>query len=120
MARAAMPDADLGDEALADAPTELLTDAGEVALVRRLAEWPRIIDAAAEAHEPHRVAYYLHDLASDFHAHWNRGKDDDRLRFVNSSDPRSTCARLALVRAISMVLAAGLGILGVSAPDEMR
>ncbi len=84
------------------------------------AEFPRIVEAAAEAHEPHRVAFYLHDLASDFHAHWNRGKDNPDLRFVNRDDPQSTQARLALVRAVMIVLASGLAILGVSAPDEMR
>lgn len=97
-----------------------LSDVGEVGLIRRIAEFPRIVEAAAEAHEPHRIAFYLHDLASDFHAHWNRGKDNPQLRFVNRDDPQSTLARLALVRAVMIVLASGLDILGVSAPDEMR
>jgi arginyl-tRNA synthetase len=97
-----------------------LTDQGELALVRRLAEFPRVVEGAADAHEPHRVAFYLHDLAAEFHGHWNRGKDHPHLRFVNRDDPLSTGARLALVRAVKIVLASGLGILGVGAPDEMR
>ncbi len=113
-----MPDAAAAD--VSKAPFDRLTDEGEVGLIRRLAEFPRIVESAADAHEPHRVAFYLHDLASDFHAHWNRGKDNPGLRFVNRDDPESTLARLALVRAVMIVLASGLAILGVSAPDEMR
>lgn len=105
---------------LVSADLGLLSDVGEVGLIRRIAEFPRIVEAAADVHEPHRIAFYLHDLASDFHAHWNRGKDNPQLRFVNRDDPQSTLARLALVRAVMIVLASGLDILGVSAPDEMR
>jgi arginyl-tRNA synthetase len=105
---------------LTQAPVELLTDSGELSLVRRIAEFPRVVEQAAESHEPHRIAFYLHDLASEFHGHWNRGKDEPRLRFVNPDDPESTKSRLALVQAVSIVLSAGLGILGVDAPDEMR
>ncbi|HVZ13899.1 MAG TPA: DALR anticodon-binding domain-containing protein, partial [Bauldia sp.] len=105
---------------LGRAPLDRLSDPGELALLRRLAEYPRIIEAAAEAHEPHRLAFYLHDLASEFHAHWNRGKELPQLRFINPAEPDSTSARLALVHAIKLVLASGLSILGVSAPEEMR
>ncbi|GLK55707.1 arginyl-tRNA synthetase [Methylopila capsulata] len=98
----------------------LLTDPGELDLIKRLAQWPRIVEQAAQARQPHRVAFYLHDLASDLHAHWNRGKDSPDLRFIMENNPLLTCARLALVRALALVLAAGLGILGVAAPDEMR
>jgi arginyl-tRNA synthetase len=105
---------------LARAPLDRLSDAGELALMRRLAEYPRIIEAAAEVHEPHRLAFYLHDLASEFHTHWNRGKELPQLRFINPLEPDSTSARLALVHAIKLVLASGLSILGVSAPEEMR
>jgi arginyl-tRNA synthetase len=105
---------------LVEAPTDRLDDTGELALIRRIAEFPRVVEQAADSHEPHRVAFYLHDLASEFHAHWNRGKEEPRLRFVNPDDPESTRARLALVQAVSIVLSAGLGILGVDAPDEMR
>jgi arginyl-tRNA synthetase len=105
---------------LVQAPVEMLVDSGEQALIRRIAEFPRVVEQAADSHEPHRIAFYLHDLASDFHAHWNRGKEHPQLRFVNADEPESTRARLALVQAVSIVLGSGLAILGVSAPDEMR
>jgi arginyl-tRNA synthetase len=105
---------------LAEAPLARLDDVGELALIRRLAEYPRIIESAAEAHEPHRLAFYLHDLASEFHGHWNRGKELPQLRFINAGEPDSTLARLALVHGVKLVLASGLSILGVSAPEEMR
>lgn len=115
-----LPQVDRSTAALAAVDLTPLSDAGELALVRRLAEWPRLVEAAAESHEPHRLAFYLHDLASDFHGHWNRGRDLPQLRFINADDPSSTLARLALVRSIATVLAVGLGLLGVDAPDEMR
>ena len=105
---------------LAAAPLDRLEDAGELALMRRLALYPRLIEAAAVAHEPHRIAFYLYDLASDFHAQWNRGKDASYLRFIIQNDPQITMARLALVQGMVTVLASGLGLLGVEAPDEMR
>jgi arginyl-tRNA synthetase len=123
-AREAVPD--LPDDpaaraqALARAPLERLTDSGELALMRRLALYPRLVEAAASAHEPHRIAFYLYDLASDFHAQWNRGKDASYLRFIIQNDPLMTTARLALVQGVVSVLASGLGMLGVEAPDEMR
>jgi arginyl-tRNA synthetase len=107
-------------QALARAPLERLTDSGELALMRRLALYPRLVEAAASAHEPHRIAFYLYDLASDFHAQWNRGKDASYLRFIIQNDPLMTTARLALVQGVVTVLASGLGMLGVEAPDEMR
>jgi arginyl-tRNA synthetase len=105
---------------LAGAPLDRLEDAGELALMRRLALYPRLIEAAAVAHEPHRIAFYLYDLASDFHTQWNRGKDASYLRFIIQNDPQMTMARLALVQGLVTVLASGLGLLGVEAPDEMR
>ena len=105
---------------LGQASLDLLKDHGEIGLIRRLAEFPRAIESAAEAHEPHRIAFYLHDLASDFHGHWNRGKELPQLRFINSRESDVTVARLALVHGIKLVLASGLAILGVSAPEEMR
>jgi arginyl-tRNA synthetase len=78
------------------------------------------VELAAGAHEPHRIAYYLYELASEFHAHWNRGKDAPHLRFIIQNDPEMTLARLALVQGVLIVLASGLSLLGVSAPDEMR
>ena len=98
----------------------LLTDEGEIALVRKLAEYPRLIQSAAQAKEPHRLAFYLYDLASAFHAQYNRGKDQPELRFVKPNDVRMTAARLGLVQAVAFVIASGLDLVGVSAPDEMR
>ena len=105
---------------LAGAPLERLEDSGELALMRRLALYPRLIEAAAIAHEPHRIAFYLYDLASDFHTQWNRGNDASYLRFIIQNDPQMTMARLALVQGVVTVLASGLGLLGVEAPEEMR
>ncbi|TDR94716.1 arginine--tRNA ligase [Enterovirga rhinocerotis] len=105
---------------LADADLSLLVDEAEIDLVRRIGQFPRIVDAAAAAHEPHRIAFYLYELAGLFHALWNKGKDLPQLRFVKHDDERSTLARLALVGALKGVLASGLAILGVKAPDEMR
>ena len=119
-ALAAFPDLDISSAALAKAPLELLEDEGELGLVKMLAQFPRVVEAAAYAHEPHRVAFYLHELASLLHSQWNRGKDDHGLRFVNENKRDLTCARLALILCLSTVLATGLGVLGVSAPDEMR
>ena len=106
---------------LARAPLELLTDAGELALMKKVAEYPRLIEAAAAAHEPHRIAFYLYELASEFHAHWTRGgKESPHLRFIIQNDPTLTVARLALVQGVVTVLASGLRLLGVGAPEEMR
>ena len=105
---------------LAEADLALLTDDAELDLARRIAEFPRVVEAAAAAHEPHRIAFYLYDLAGVFHALWNKGKDLPQLRFVKQDDRNSTLARLALVGALQGVLASGLAILGVRAPDEMR
>ncbi|MBS9720680.1 arginine--tRNA ligase [Tianweitania sp. BSSL-BM11] len=100
--------------------TALLTDAGEITLIRKLAEYPRMIESAAIALEPHRVAFYLYDLASSFHAHWNRGTDNPDLRFVRVNEPTLTVARLGLVQAVSDVLTSGLAIVGADAPEELR
>jgi len=105
---------------IANAPLERLDDSGELALMRRLALYPRLIEAAAIAHEPHRIAFYLYDLASDFHTQWNRGNDASYLRFIIQNDPQMTMARLALVEGVVTVLASGLRLLGVEAPEEMR
>jgi arginyl-tRNA synthetase len=105
---------------LAKAPLERLDDAGELALMRRLALYPRLLESAAWAHEPHRISFYLYDLASEFHAQWNRGNDAPHLRFIIQNDPQMTKTRLALVQGVVTVLASGLSLLGVGAPDEMR
>src|SRR5262249_59637619 len=99
---------------------ERVGEAGDLHLVRRIALYPRVVEAAHTAHEPHRIAFYLYELASEFHAHWTRGKDLPHLRFIIQNDPETTIARLALVEGIVTVLASGLKLLGVSAPEEMR
>ena len=124
MAREALPA--LPQEAVAraafldTADLSRLTDAGERALIRKIAQFPRIVEAAAESHEPHRVAFYLYELASEFHAQWTRGTGTPHLRFIIQEDSQLTAARLALVQGVVTVLAAGLWLLGVTAPDEMR
>ncbi len=119
-AREAFPGRDFGPARLAEADLSVLQDPGERDLLRLLAQYPRVLDGAADAHEPHRIAFHLFELASAFHSLWNKGKDLPQLRFVNQADQQSTEARLALVYAVRSVLASGLGILGVTAPDEMR
>jgi arginyl-tRNA synthetase len=110
----------LDDESLARAPLHLLADSAELALIRHLAGWPRLVESAAEAHEPHRLAFYLQELASIFHALWNKGKDDTSLRFVVSDSPELTLARLALVQGVAFVVASGLTVFGVAPAEEMR
>jgi arginyl-tRNA synthetase len=119
-AHVAFPAIDLAPKALAGADFGLLSDEGERGLMRALAQYPRVVVQAAEAHEPHRIAFYAHDLATLFHAHWNRGKDSPHLRFVNDGNASLTNARIGLVTATAFVLASSLTILGVSAPEEMR
>ena len=118
--REAIPDIDLDIGSLSKADMSLLTDKGERAIVRAIADWPRIVSTAARTREPHRIAYYLYDLASAFHAQWNRGKDMPHLRFIIPNELSTTYARLALVSAVGIVLHSGLALLGVDAPDEMR
>jgi len=114
-----LPDLDLSPAALVGAEVERIITPAELDLVRVLAAWPRTVSAAAIAHEPHRIAFYVHDLAAAFHSFWAKGKDDVQLRFVNHDDPKLTFARLALVDAVRQVIVNGLGILGVSAPTEL-
>jgi arginyl-tRNA synthetase len=118
--REAFPDLDLEEGALAKSDLSRLADEGEVALIRRLAQFPRLVEGAALAHEPHRIGFYLYDLAGDFHGLWNRGKDLPQLRFIYESDRELTRARVALVAATKRVLASGLGILGVHAMHELH
>src|SRR6185312_15848254 len=105
---------------LESAAVERLTDPAEQGLLRQLALYPRIVEAAATAHEPHRIAFYLYDLASEFHALWTRGRDLPHLRFIMTNDAEITRARLAMVQGVVSVLASGLAVLGVHAPTEMR
>ena len=118
--KAVFADFDLDEKALAEADFALLTDEGERDLMRTIGQYPRLVRQAAEAHEPHRIAFFAHELATRFHAHWNRGKDVRGLRFVNENERSLSYSRLALVAAVSLVLASALSILGVSAPEEMR
>ena len=105
---------------LAPAAVERLADPAELSLLRKLAVYPRTVEAAAAAHEPHRIAFYLYDLASEFHALWTKGRDLPYLRFIIKDDAEMTKARLAMVQGVVTVLASGLGVLGVGAPNEMR
>ena len=98
--------------------TQLSHDA-EIAMLKKIAEWPRLVEIAARNNEPHRVAFFLYDLASDFHALWNRGNDEGQLRFLQD-DPATSVAKIALARATSVVICAGLAILGVTPVEEMR
>jgi arginyl-tRNA synthetase len=97
-----------------------LSDPGELALIKKLAAFPDMIAGAAKAREPHKIAFYLYEVASEFHGHWSRGNDLPHLRFIQANDKKLTAERLALVDAFAQVVACGLSILGVSAPDELR
>lgn len=123
-AREVVPDLPEEDGAraayLGSAAVERLTDPAELSLLKLLAQYPRMIEAAAVAHEPHRIAFYLYDLASEFHALWTRGRDLPYLRFIINNDAEITKARLAMVQGVVSVLASGLAVLGVHAPTEMR
>jgi arginyl-tRNA synthetase len=110
----------LAPEVLAAHPLEALDDEAELAMIRRLAQWPRTVEGAAQAREPHRIAFFLYDLAGDFHMLWNRGRDDSSLRFIQETDLAGTHARLALVAAVATVIRSGLAVLGVAPVEEMR
>jgi arginyl-tRNA synthetase len=118
--RETFPDLDPEEGTLAVSDLGRLTDEAEINLIRRIAQFPRVVEAAAIAHEPHRIGFYLYDLAGDFHGLWNRGKDLPQLRFIYESDRELTRARVALVAATKRVLASGLGILGVHAMHELH
>jgi len=119
-ARDAMPDLGLDDLDLAAVDLSPLAHPAELALIRQIATWPRLVETAAETHEPHRVAFFLYDLASSFHGLWNLGKDDAGLRFINPENRALTLARLALIRAVGLVVASGLKVMGVHPAEEMR
>ena len=118
-AAAQLTAAQLSDEALAAAPLDRLTEPLELALIRLLASWPRLVESAAEAHEPHRIAFFLQEVAAQFHLLWTKGKDEATLRFLIAADPDLTRARLALVRAVALVVASGLAVFGVEPVEEM-
>ncbi|WP_323021421.1 arginine--tRNA ligase [Pararhodobacter sp.] len=110
---------DVSDAALATADLSRLDHPAELALIRKLADWPRQVEIAARAHEPHRVAGFLTELAADLHGHWNKGNDEGSLRFVQD-DPATMAAKIALARSVGVVISAGLAILGVTPVEEMR
>jgi arginyl-tRNA synthetase len=114
-----LPGDNLSDVALAGANLALLSDLTELALIRQLTSWPRIVESAAEAHEPHRIAFYLQEVAAQFHLLWTKGRDEAQLRFIISGDPGLTRARLALVRGVAVVVASGLAVFGVTPAEEM-
>jgi arginyl-tRNA synthetase len=111
--------ADAGVELAADADLALLDDE-ELALVKRAAQYPRAVESAAMAHEPHRIAFYLYDLAAEFHALWNRGNDDPERRFLVENNPQLSRARLELAFGIGQIIRSGLDLMGVAATEEMR
>ena len=119
-AKEAFPDLDIASLDLSAAVAGRIADPTELQLIGKMAEYPRIVEAAAQSQEPHRLAFYLYDLASSFHAHWNKGKDSPELRFVNDKHRELTIARLGLVHAVASVLKSGLAITGTEAPQEMR
>lgn len=119
-AREAFADLQADSKTMATAVLEGISDPSELQLVAKLAEYPRVIEQAAGAQEPHRLAFYLYDLASAFHAHWNKGKDQPELRFVNDKNRELSIARLGLVHAVASVLKSGLHIVGAEAKEEMR
>lgn len=108
------------DATLAGVDFTKLNHDSELAVAKKLAEWPRLVEIAAKGHEPHKIAFYLYDLASEFHGLWNKGNDDMSLRFLQDGDNDTTQAKIAMIRAVSVVIAAGLGILGVTPAEEMR
>ena len=110
----------VADAALAGVALDSLAAPEELALIRRLATWPRTVEAAALAREPHRIAFFLYDLAGDFHMLWNRGKDAATLRFLQPDHPAETLARLALVAATAVTIRSGLAVMGVTPVEEMR
>ncbi|MFM9846813.1 MAG: arginine--tRNA ligase [Hyphomicrobiaceae bacterium] len=118
--RETFPDLDAMGAEVAAADVSGLTDAGEMDVIKRLAQFPRLVEGAAAAHEPHRLAFYLNDLAASFHSLWSRGNESPHLRFIQPGDRKLTAARLALTRSCAQVVTSGLGILGVHAPSEMR
>ncbi|QLF70288.1 arginine--tRNA ligase [Peteryoungia desertarenae] len=119
-AKEAFPDVDFDAVDFSEAVLGQISEPSELQLIGKLAEYPRIVEAAAQSQEPHRLAFYLYDLASSLHAHWNKGKDSPELRFVNDKHRELTIARVGLVHAVASVLKSGLAITGTAAPDEMR
>ncbi len=120
MRRAAEMQIDISDKTLAETNLSSIQHDSELTVVKKLSEWPRLVEIAARTNEPHRIAFYLYELASDLHTLWNKGNEIPSLRFVQEDDKATTAAKIALVRAVCVVISAGLGILGVKPAEEMR
>ncbi len=118
--RAAEAGISADDATLSGADLGKIDHASELTVAKKLAEWPRLVEIAARTNEPHRVAFYLYELAGDFHALWNKGNDETQLRFIQDGDVATSQSKIALARAVSVVISAGLGILGVTPAQEMR
>jgi arginyl-tRNA synthetase len=111
---------DLDHEALSKKNLSLLTHESELSVIKELMNWPRVVENAAKAHEPHRIAFYLSDVAGAFHSLWNKGKEDSTLRFIVVDNKELTVARMALIKAIALIIASGLEIIGVQPVEELR
>lgn len=120
MRKAADAGIDVSADALKSADFGKLDHDAELALLRKVAEWPRLVETAARSNEPHRIAFYLYELAGDLHGFWNLGNAETGLRFIQEDDPATSQAKIALARSVAIVIAAGLGILGVTPAEEMR
>ena len=120
MAKEIFPRNDFTIESLKSIDLELLKNKDEIALIKIIASWPRIVEAAAEAHEPHRLAFYLCELAAAFHSLWSKAKSDASLRFVVDDDLKLTQTRMALVLGMRTVVASGLDVMGITPLEELR
>jgi len=118
--KAAEAGIDVSDAALQGADLSKLDHEAEVQVLQKIAEWPRLVETAARVNEPHRIAFYLYELAGELHGLWNRGNDDTSLRFIQEDAPEASQAKIALARSTAIVIAAGLGILGVTPARQMR
>ena len=112
-------DIDISDRALSETNLTSLTHSSELSLIKKIAEWPRLIEVAARLYEPHRIAFYLFDLSSQLHAHWSKGSDNPDLRFLHNDNLVKTQSKIALARAVSIVISSGLAILGVKPAEKM-
>ena len=112
-------DIDISDRALAETNLTGLTHSSELSLIKKIAEWPRLVEVAARLYEPHRIAFYLFDLSSQLHAHWSKGSDNPDLRFLHNDNLVKTQSKIALARAVSIVISSGLAILGVKPAEKM-
>ena len=115
-----LSDVPLDDESLRKVDLSGLNNAADLAIIKKVTEWPRVVEQAAKAHEPHRIAVYVQELAAEFHQLWNKGRDKTELRFILTYEVQRTQARLAMIRAVALTIASGLAVLGVTPVEEMR